>query len=218
MSSCLIPWPVSSTENLRLIASSLMVSVSTLNRTYPLCVYLMAFVIRLITTCLIRWSSPHSRVSIDGEISYKSSISLSPILFRKIIDRSWNIDMGSYSSSRISSLPDSILEKSRISLIMVSNASPEFLILFRYSRTLGASSSRKTISVMPTIAFMGVRISWDMLDKNSDFAALAISARSFSCLSFSSSRISGLSTVRKKDRLISIMTILLARAVGTQVW
>ena len=158
-SSSLIPIPVSSTENTSFIPFSPTGFDSTLRRTYPLSVNLIALFTRLIIICLSRWLSPYIRAGKSGVISYKSSTGLSPILFRNIIAKSWSIDIGSYFSSIISSFPDSIFEKSRMSLIIVSSASPEFFILLRYSLIFSGTSSLSNISVIPTIAFIGVLIS-----------------------------------------------------------
>ena len=46
--------------------------------------------------------------------------------------------------------------------------------------------SRMIISFMPSTALMGVRISWDMLARNADFASFAAAARSAFSLSWSS--------------------------------
>ena len=51
--------------------------------------------------------------------------------------------------------------------------------IFRYSRCTGASSVSSTKSVMPMMAFIGVRISWLMLARKALFARLAASAASF---------------------------------------
>ncbi len=86
-----------------------------------------------------------------------------------IFDTSLITDMGSYSTSLMSILPDSILEKSRISLIMVSSVCPEDLICPIYSLAAGVSSSLSAISAIPITAFMGVRISWLIFARKSDF-------------------------------------------------
>ena len=51
------------------------------------------------------------------------------------------------------------------------------MILFRQSCTRAFSSMwARPMEVMPRMAFMGVRMSWDILDKNRLFAWLASSA------------------------------------------
>ncbi len=64
----------------------------------------------------------------------------------------------------------------------VSSESAEVFTRARYSRCRGVSSVSRASSVMPMIPFMGVRISWLMLARNSLFARLAASA---ACRAFS---------------------------------
>ncbi len=64
-------------------------------------------------------------------------------------------------------MPASIFEKSRMSLITESNESADDLTSSRYSRCLFVSKVPSVSSVIPTIPFMGVRISWLILVKNS---------------------------------------------------
>ena len=159
----------------------------------------------LIITCLMRRASPYSLFGRFLSMSKISSTGLSPIRFRKIMLRSLSMDIGSYSSSMISSFPDSILEKSRMSLIMVSRDAPEFLIFIKYPRSWSERSLRSKISVMPTMAFMGVRISCDILERKFDLDSFASSARSFA--SFNSSimlyRFVTLSIIRQYPRTLS---------------
>ena len=78
------------------------------------------------------------------------------------------------------SLPDSIFEKSRMSLMMDRSASPAWAMPCEYSRISGFSSSRRIISFMPSSALIGVRISWLMFARNALFCRLARSENSFS--------------------------------------
>ena len=72
-------------------------------------------------------------------------------------------------------LPLSILETSRMSLMRLSRCCPEDVIFLVYSRTLaGLSASLDSRVVKPNTAFMGVRISWDMLDRKVVLDSLAI--------------------------------------------
>ena len=78
-----------------------------------------------------------------------------------------------------SSLPASIFEKSRMSLMIVSSASPrraDRLGVARAARRRASVSSSS--SVMPMTPFIGVRISWLMLARNSDFRRADSSAAS----------------------------------------
>ena len=71
--------------------------------------------------------------------------------------------------------PLSILETSSMSLIRLSRCWPEAMIFFVYSRTLaGFSASMESSVVNPRTAFMGVRISCDMLERNMVLEWLAI--------------------------------------------
>ena len=67
-------------------------------------------------------------------------------------------------SSWSSSVPDSILDKSRMSLMRLSKWCPDSWISFVYSRYLGLPTGPKVsflmISEKPMIAFRGVRSSW----------------------------------------------------------
>ena len=78
-----------------------------------------------------------------------------------------------------SSLPASIFEKSRMSLMMASSASPRAADRRRRTpaarRSSGVSSSS---AVMPITPFIGVRISWLMVARNSDLSRDVSSALS----------------------------------------
>ena len=65
-----------------------------------------------------------------------------------------------------------------MSLISRSKASPDSATTLRKSRCRGASWPSSTSSVMPMMAFMGVRISWLMLARKALLARLAASAAS----------------------------------------
>ena len=158
MSSLRIPIPLSCTEKESRTSSSEL-SHFTVTRTKPCSVNFIALVTIFMMICLILFASPKSTDGSAGSTSYMSSMSFAPMRFKKIMERSDKSDAGSYLSSTISIFPDSIFEKSRISLMIESRASPEDLIFSRYSRVLGCCSSRRRMSVMPTMAFMGVRIS-----------------------------------------------------------
>ena len=77
-----------------------------------------------------------------------------------------------------SSFRDSIFEKSRMSLRMASSESADDLTVIRQSRCCSFGSLSSASSVMPMMPFIGVRISWLMLARNSLLARLASMARS----------------------------------------
>ncbi len=107
-----------------------------------------------------------------------NSMFLSPIRLLIILAISLIIESGSYATSMISILPDSIFEKSRISLIIVRRFLPDARIWCIKSRAVGDISSRRAISAMPSTAFIGVLISWLMFARKSDlsFALFSTSA------------------------------------------
>ena len=74
--------------------------------------------------------------------------------------------MGSYTTS---SLPASILEKSKISLIIDSNDSALDFTVSVKSFCSADNEVSNNKPVMPITPFIGVRISWLILAKNSDF-------------------------------------------------
>ena len=63
----------------------------------------------------------------------------------------------------------------------VSSASPEVATASRVLALLGVSSVSSSSSVMPITPFIGVRISWLMLARNSDFAREASIASCARC-------------------------------------
>ena len=82
--------------------------------------------------------------------------------------------------------PLSIFDTSKISFIKLSRCWPDAMIFFVYSLTLsGFSASLARRVVNPKTAFMGVRISWDILERNivlELFAIWAACKASASCL------------------------------------
>ena len=67
--------------------------------------------------------------------------------------------------------------------MMSSSAPADDLTMPRYSRCRVSSGVSSTMSVMPMIPFIGVRISWLMFARNSLFMRLALSAASLACIS-----------------------------------
>ena len=94
--------------------------------------------------------------------------------------------------------PASTFAKSRMSLISTINASPLIFMAVKYSFCFADKSVFNTTFVNPIMAFIGVRISWLMFDRNCCFAFTASSAIrvassaisvAFSALVFASSAI-----------------------------
>jgi hypothetical protein len=86
-----------------------------------------------------------------------------------------------------------------MSLMMVSSAWADERTMPTNSRCSGVRSVASTSSVMPMMPFMGVRISWLMLARNSLFARLAASAASRACSS----------SMRPASRSATSLTIIL---------
>ncbi len=103
-----------------------------------------------------------------------------------------------------SNLPDSILEKSRISFITPIKVLADIMAFSTYSNCILFSLVLRNNSVKPIMPFRGVRISWLVLERNSDFALLAASARFLACISsFSRSTLKRTSPM-KSQKLTSI--------------
>jgi hypothetical protein len=85
-----------------------------------------------------------------------------------------------------SSLPASILEKSKMLLMSSSRRSALVRTVDTHSSSIGPRFRSRRRLVIPMIAFIGVRISWLMLARNSLLARLAASAASFADRSVSS--------------------------------
>ena len=77
-----------------------------------------------------------------------------------------------------SSLPASTFEKSRMSLMIVSSASPAPRTPSAYCRWRSSSSVFSSRPVSPMTPFIGVRISWLIVARNADLAREASSASS----------------------------------------
>ena len=89
-------------------------------------------------------------------------------------------------SSSTCILPDSMREKSRMSLIMCSSDWAELITSERYSRCSAVSGVSRQSCVMPRMPFIGVRISWLILARKALFASFA-SRASFAASMASSS-------------------------------
>ena len=95
-----------------------------------------------------------------------------------------SISSGSTKSSSFNeTFPLSILLISKTSLIRPSSCFEEVVILVRHAFTLSCLLiSIAAMAVRPMMAFIGVRISCDILNKNCDFAELARCSTSSSAL------------------------------------
>jgi len=172
-----MPRPVSATVKCRPSSPALAAAFrSTATTTSPLAVNLIALPTRLTTTCRRRVTSPTTTTGTAGSSSATSSRPFSAAFgasSSSASSRHWRRLYGWVSSSI---LPDSILEKSRTSLMIVSRLSPELRMISTKSRCSALSGVSTSSVVMPITPFIGVRISWLMLARNSDFARVASSS------------------------------------------
>ncbi|MPN02098.1 hypothetical protein SDC9_149311 [bioreactor metagenome] len=178
------PMPVSVTSKRtcrRLLSRE---SRRALNMTLPRSVNLMALLPRLINICPRRSGSPDKRrLASSSGMSMCSCKPLSaaawlskPDTLPKTALRS----IGICSSSRCSA---SIFEISRISLMTPSKCLEAPITLFSWSACLASTVRRRARSVIPMMAFIGVRNSWLILARNALFARLAASAASLAICS-----------------------------------
>ena len=135
--------------------------------TWPLAVNLSAFDTRFMRIWRMRSSSPLAQRCRYGSMSSSSSM---PFWCARCANRSmtssttWRMSRSCVSRR---SLPASIFEKSRMSLMMASSASAELWMVAAKRRWRGSSLESSSSSVMPSTPFIGVRISCDMRARNS---------------------------------------------------
>ncbi len=148
----------------------------TQTTTRPRSVNLKALEIRFIRTWRRRNGSPIRPSGTDGWTSITISTGRSEFRSPNISQVSPTISRREKGISSMSRRPASILEKSRMSLMRWSRDRPEVWMISRYSRCRGCGSAPRASSQAPMIPFMGVRISWLMLARNSLLDRLAASA------------------------------------------
>ena len=173
----LMPMPVSRTVMRTLVSCSPHSSTSSRSSTSPSSVNLIALPNRLVKTWRSRNGSPRS----TGAASWgKTWIANS----RPLASAGWaNIAIAcSADSTRLKSTvsssrwPDSILEKSRMSLITPSRCCPEACTACAQRCWTLSSWLPSSNSFMPSTPFIGVRISWLMVARNSLLVRLDASA------------------------------------------
>ena len=185
--SSLIPIPLSLTWN-RISGPSSASNRSTNNSTCPTAVNLMAFDKKLLITCAIRLGSPWIRGGRLGLIRENNSRCLFAAEGLLICRHSSTKDFNSISWGTNSNRSWSILEKSKISLIIAKRFCPETNTALAKSVCSWSSRVESKSSVMPKIPLSGVRTSWLMVAIKAAFASAAASAAFFSltnCLCFS---------------------------------
>ena len=173
-----IPMPVSTTLKRRMMVSSCAVSSSVRSSTRPAWVNLMALLVRLVSTCSRRNASPFTMLVPKGKGWMMSSIFLLPAAIPIALARLSITSPMRNGMHSASIWPASILETSRMSLMMPSNERPDARIL--RTRSCASVSSRACSSryASPRMAFRGERISWLIFAKNSALLRFAASATS----------------------------------------
>ena len=150
----------------------------------PFWVYFTAFVIKLISTCLILPASPIKSVWTTSTVLNKSSWPFCSASGRVIELISVISSLRQNGSSVSSIFPFSIFDISRISLIRSSRWLLDMSIFVRHSLTFsGSLILDAAMEVMPMIAFIGVLISWDIWARKLLFASLAFLAASYAASS-----------------------------------
>ena len=132
----------------------------------PRSVNLMAFPARLSRTCCNRIRSPTTASGVPSGIRQEkhSPFSLARTARTRVI---WsNIRRRLKGADSSSSLPDSILAESSRSFRSVKSRSADPLAVCRQSWTVGSVAFGSATSIMPRMAFIGVRSSWLMLARN----------------------------------------------------
>ena len=149
----------------------------------PSGVYLTALERMLISTCRICSSLPVRYGCQNGPICFVKVMCRSTIWPSTMEQQESSSTRRSNDVSSICILPDSILVMSSTSLMRESrwDAAPRILVMQSRTRAL-LSKLSSAMSSIPIMPLMGVRMSWDMLDRNSVLATLASSAlrRAFS--------------------------------------
>ena len=173
-----MPMPVSRTEKVSSwnAASSSRQRAVTESTTSPRSVNLTAFESRFNRIWRKRVTSPAMPAGVSSPIRYARSM---PFSAARVATRSSALSTHSRTSNGCdssSSLPASILEKSRMSLMTVRSASPLWRTTSAYSRCSSLSSVLSRSPLIPITAFIGVRISWLIVARNALLASLACSA------------------------------------------
>ena len=146
--------------------------------TSPSSVNLTALPTRLLRICRSRTGSPRIWRGRSSERSHITSSDFScagAAISWMTSSASWQIETGIRSSV---SLPASIFEKSRMSLMITRSASPERWTVSASCRCWPVRRVASRSSDIPITPFIGVRISWLMFARNCDFDRFASSAAS----------------------------------------
>ena len=141
------------------------------NSTFPLSVNLKALLSRLLRICCSRCGSVGMDFGIRGSSSMVKASLVTSATCRNVRSSSGSISDTGQSLISSATVPDSIFEMSRMSLISFRRSLPDDLMIVAYSTCFGSRlPSGFSASSWARIRrlFRGVRSSWDMLARNSD--------------------------------------------------
>ena len=171
-----MPIPVSVTEKCSTTSAPSPFSTPACNTTSPRSVNLMAFPTRFTMIRPSRLGSPTRSSGMSGGKCEANSRPFSCARTANTFIVSATVSRNLNSTRSNSSFRASTFEKSRMSLIKSRSDAAEVFTVVRYSRCSAVNLVSKANSVMPTMAFIGVRISWLMFARNSLLARVASSA------------------------------------------
>ena len=146
----------------------------------PSTLYLTALLSRLVRICLMRVSSPSTARARRSSLCSMCRPRLSAV-GSTMASAALTSGPSSSATGSSFSMPDSMRDRSSVSLIMCSRCQPACWICAAQARWCSASAglrSRLSSCAKPSIAFSGVRSSWLMRETNSLFARLELSADS----------------------------------------
>ncbi len=172
-----MPMPVSVTVKRSAASPSTTTSRATSTSMWPASVNLIALPTRLRITWRSRPASPISASGTSGRIRQVSSRPFSWARPAISLTASSTVSRSANRARSSSMRPASTFDTSRMSLRITSSASADWFAVFTNSRCRGVSRVCSASAVMPITAFIGVRISWLMLARNSPLATVAASAR-----------------------------------------
>ncbi len=219
-SSGAIPIPVSLTSK-RIIAVSASDDVErAFSTTSPAAVNFTAFETRLTRTWRSRVGSPRTAVGKPGAQWARSSRSLAWALSPRSATTSSTSSGSSKSTCSSSILPASTFEKSRMPLMIAKSPSAAFRTPVAYSRCSPSRPVSRSRPVRPITAFIGVRISWLIEARNSDFmrdASIAASRASASSPAVRSRSVTSRVFTTKPPTVLSVVRFRIAPSMSTQV-
>ena len=172
-----MPMPVSRTSKRTSTRPAVCCNCSARRRTQPLSVNLTALDKRLSRACDRRVASPRRRCG-RWSASSTSSRPFWPARSATIAPQRASSASTENTASSSASLPASILDRSRMSLMSCSRCWAAVVSLSMRSRARPSWQSRRIRWARPMMAFIGVRISWLMLARKALLARLAASAAS----------------------------------------